>query len=62
MGALQNTFVARVAGLNAILDCTRLEDFALTNENRSVTDTALEMLTRSGWLRNVFLEPFVLCW
>lgn len=50
MGALQNSFVARVAKLNAILDCARLEDFALSNENRSVTDTALEMLTHSGWL------------
>jgi hypothetical protein len=50
MGALQNTFVAGVAELNAILDCTRLEDFAPSNENRFVADTALEILTRSGWL------------
>jgi predicted kinase len=49
-GALQNSFVARVAELHVILDCARLEDFALNNENRSVTDTALELLTRSGWL------------
>jgi predicted kinase len=49
-GALQNSFVARVAELNAILDRARLEDFVLSNENRSVTDTALEMLARSGWL------------
>jgi hypothetical protein len=49
-GALQNSFVARVAELNAMLDCARLEDFALSNESRTVTDTAVEMLTRSGWL------------
>jgi hypothetical protein len=50
IGALQNGFVNRVAELNAILDRAHLEDFAVSNENRSVTDTALEMLTRSGWL------------
>lgn len=49
-GALQNSFVARVTELNALLDRARLEDFALSNENRSATDTALEILTRSGWL------------
>lgn len=50
VGVLQNTFVARVAELNAISDRARLEDFAVNNEDRTVTDTALEMLTRSGWL------------
>jgi len=50
MGALQTSFVARVAELNSILDRARLEDFALSNDNRTVTDTALEMLSRSGWL------------
>jgi hypothetical protein len=50
MGALQNSFVARVAELNAILNRARLENFALNNENRSVTEIAHEILTRSGWL------------
>lgn len=50
VGALQKSFVARVAELNAILDCARLEDFLVNNENRTATDTALEMLTRSGWI------------
>jgi predicted kinase len=50
VGVLQSSFVVRVAELNAKLDCARLEDFTLSNENRSVTDTALELLTRSGWL------------
>jgi hypothetical protein len=49
-GALQNSFVSRVAELNAILDQAHLEDFVMNNENRSVADTALEMLSRSGWL------------
>jgi hypothetical protein len=50
IGALQNSFVARVAELNAILDRAHLEDFVMNNENRSVTDVALETLTRSRWL------------
>jgi len=50
IGALQDSFVARVAELSAVLDHARLEDIAVNNENRTVTDTALEMLTRSGWL------------
>jgi hypothetical protein len=50
VGALQNSFVAHVAELNAILDCACLEDFTLSNEDRSPTDVALEMRTRSGWL------------
>jgi len=49
VGALQKSFVARVAELNAILDRARLENFTLSNEDRSLTEVALEMLTRSGW-------------
>jgi hypothetical protein len=41
-----------VAKLNVILDCARLEDFAVVNENRSLTDVALEMLARAGWISN----------
>lgn len=50
IGAMQNSFIARAAELNAILDRANLEDFAVNNENRTVTGTPLEMLTRSGWL------------
>jgi predicted kinase len=50
IGTLQNTFIARVAELNSVLDCAHLEDFSLSNENRSVTDVAHEMLVRAGWL------------
>lgn len=49
-GALQRDYVARVTELNAILDRARLEDFTLSNENRSLTDVAHEMLVESGWI------------
>jgi hypothetical protein len=48
--ALQQEYVTRVATLNAILDRARLEDFAVTNENRSVTEVAHEMLVKAGWI------------
>jgi hypothetical protein len=51
-GISQREYVARVATLNDILDHARLEDFAVTNENRSLTDVALEMLVRAGWISN----------
>ena len=50
IGTLQNTFIARVAELNSVLDCAHLKDFSLSNENRSVTDVAHEMLVRAAWL------------
>lgn len=51
-GISQREYVARVAKLNGILDHARLEDFAVINENRSLTDVALEMLVRAGWISN----------
>ena len=51
-GTSQKEYVARVAKLSVILDRVRLEDFAVTNEDRSVTDVALEMLVRAGWILN----------
>ena len=50
IGTLQNTLVARVAELNSILDRAHLEDFSLSNENRSVTEVAHETLVRAAWL------------
>jgi len=47
-GISQREYVARVAKLNVILDCARLEDFAVANENRSLTDVALGMLGKAG--------------
>ena len=52
LGISQPEYVTRVAKLNDILDRARLEDSAVTNENRSLTDVALEMLVKAGWISN----------
>jgi hypothetical protein len=52
VGISQREYVARVAKLNVILDRARLEDLAVGNENRSLTDVALEMLGKAGWIAN----------
>jgi hypothetical protein len=49
-GMLQQQFVDRVAILDAILDRATLENFAVVNENRSVTEVAQEMLAKAGWI------------
>ncbi len=49
-GLLQQELCARVAELNTILDAVQLEDITVANENRSVTDVAMEMLVKAGWL------------
>jgi hypothetical protein len=49
-GMLLPQRVARVATLNAALDRVRLEDFIVANENRSLTQVALEVLVRAGWV------------
>lgn len=49
-GVLQREYVARIAKLSVILDRARSEDFTITNENRSLTDVALEMLVKAGWI------------
>jgi hypothetical protein len=51
-GLLRQEFVARVEKLNVILDRARLEDIAINNDNRSLTDVALEMLVKAGWISN----------
>ena len=52
LGVSQREYIDRVAKLNVILDCAHLEDFVVTNENRSLTDVALEMLVKAGWISN----------
>src|SRR5271163_4392603 len=52
LGISQREYVARVAKLNVILDRARLEDFPVANENRSLTDVAIEMLVKAGWVPN----------
>lgn len=49
-GISQHECVARVQVLNAILDRARLENFSLVNEERSMTEVALEMLVKTGWI------------
>lgn len=49
-GLSQQQYVDRVAILNDILDLARLEDFTVTNENRSVTEAATEMLVKAKWI------------
>jgi hypothetical protein len=49
-GILQSEFVDRVAVLDAILDRSRLEDFRIVNEGRSLNDVAQEMLIKAGWI------------
>ena len=49
-GILQQQFVDRVAVLDAILDRSRLEDFTIVNEGRSINDVAQEMLIKAGWI------------
>ena len=49
-GVSQREYVARVAKLNVILDRARLEDFTISNENRSVSEVAHEMLLKVGWI------------
>jgi hypothetical protein len=50
LGILQSDYVARVEKLNSILDRAQLEDFTVANENRRLTDVALEMLLKAGWI------------
>ena len=48
-GMLQESYAARVAELELILDRTMLEHFSVDNDHRPVTDVAHEILTRAGW-------------
>jgi len=51
-GISQKEYVPRVTKLNAILDRARLEDFTVTNENRSLSEVAYEMFRNAGWIPN----------
>jgi hypothetical protein len=39
-----------VAQLNDILDRARLEDFAISNDNRPLSEVGYEMLLKAGWI------------
>jgi|HubBroStandDraft_4_1064222.scaffolds.fasta_scaffold55434_2 hypothetical protein len=49
-GISQLQYVTRVAKLNASLDRAHLEDFAVINEGRQLTEVALEVLARARWI------------
>lgn len=49
-GMLQEQFLARAMELKAVLDDAHFEDFAIANENGSVTEVARELLKHAGWL------------
>ncbi len=49
-GLSQREYVARVTKLNDILDRARLENFAISNEDRSLSEVAYEMLLKAGWI------------
>lgn len=51
-GVSRRQYIARVAKLNAILDRAHLEDFTVINEDRLLTDVALEVLRKAGWISN----------
>jgi hypothetical protein len=52
-GILRGQFIERVAELHRILDGARLENFAVNNENRSLTEVAREVLVKAGWVSPV---------
>ena len=52
LGVSRREHVDRVVKLNAILERVRLEDFTITNENRSPIETAHETLLKAGWISN----------
>jgi hypothetical protein len=52
LGISQREYIDRVAKLNVILDRAQLEDFAVTNEDRRLTEVAIEVLVRAGWISN----------
>jgi hypothetical protein len=53
LGILRKQFAARVAKLESILDRARLEDFTVTTDACSVTQSAREMLLKAGWISNL---------
>jgi hypothetical protein len=50
LGLSQREYVARVAKLNDILDRAQLHDFAISNENRPLSEVGYEMLLKAGWI------------
>ncbi len=49
-GISGRAYCARVAILNSILDGAHLEDFTVRNEDRSLTEVAMEVLEKADWI------------
>jgi predicted kinase len=49
-GMLQNQFLARAVELERALEKADVEDFTIVNDQRPITDVALEVLRRTGWI------------
>ena len=49
-GIRQAEFLERSRQLEQTLTAAALEDFTITNDSRSVTDVAQELLQRAGWI------------
>jgi hypothetical protein len=49
-GIARQEYVDRVAKLGELLDRAKLEDFAVINENRWLTEVAGEMLVKAEWI------------
>ena len=50
LGVCRDKYLARVKTLNAALDQARLENFLISNQGRSLTEVAREVLERARWL------------
>lgn len=49
-GTRQQEFVDRARALDAVLDRTGVADFTIANDAHPITDVAMELLRRAGWL------------
>jgi predicted kinase len=51
-GMLRDALVSRVAELDTIIDAASIEDFSVTtDDDRTVTEAAVEMLSLAHWIR-----------
>ena len=50
LGVCRSQYIDRVITLNSALDRAQLENFVITNEGRSLTEVAKEVLERARWL------------
>jgi len=50
LGVCRSQYIDRVITLNSALDRAQLENFVITNEGRSLTEVAKEVLERTRWL------------